>query len=238
MRELKILQVTAKVFQLLVQEESIQFDAYKRHHSKPILIIEQLLMNSHIDLCSKTIKLCRDSLGAGEPEFMAEINEILVKYARKALEFKAYPQQQQQLVDQTLKQRVVTSVTSGGGGSGLFDSGYDTTAKRSSLIIPSSTKPAVMMSKGRKSGADQIPIMNNQITNSSVSPNINIIASSSPSSFSSSFKNFYKIGSGSQSASNTANQTFSTNGYFFFFSALKNKKSILISKNLVETLQS
>jgi hypothetical protein len=202
LKELKILQLTAKIFQILVQEDSIQFDAYKRHHSQPLLIIEQLLMNSHIDLCSRTIKLCRDNLN--EPEFLAQINEILVTYARKALEFKAYSKKLSG--DQTLK-RVPTST------SVLSDSGYDTTAKRFSLAITSGgsqAKPVV--SKGRKQSHPIEPIPIN--INNSVSPNINIIASSSPSSFSSSFKNFYKFG---MQSSNTTNQTFSTNGYLVYF---------------------
>lgn len=57
LKELRILQTTAKIFQSLVQEEAIEFDSYKRHHSDPLLIIEQLLMNTHTDLCSKTIKV-------------------------------------------------------------------------------------------------------------------------------------------------------------------------------------
>ena len=88
-KEFKIIQLTAKIFQILVQKRAIlPFDSYKRHHSQPMLIIEQLLMNSHIDLCSRTIKMCRDSMN--DPDFHAKINQLLVRYARKALEFKVY----------------------------------------------------------------------------------------------------------------------------------------------------
>ena len=88
--EFKIIQLTAKIFQILVQESSVlNFDSYKRHHSSPLLIIEQLLMNSHIDLCSKTIKLCRETTN-NDDDFHLKINQLLVKYARKALEFKIY----------------------------------------------------------------------------------------------------------------------------------------------------
>ncbi len=87
-KELKVLQCTARIFQLLVSERISLFDSYKRHHSSPLLIIEQLLMNSHIDLCSKTIKMCRESLQ--DSNLNSKINLLLLKYAHKALEFKIY----------------------------------------------------------------------------------------------------------------------------------------------------
>lgn len=88
LNELKIIQLTAKIFQILVQDENIYFDSYKRHHSQPIFIIEQLLMNGKIDLCDKTIKLCRDYLK--NTKFNLDINQLLVTYAHKALEFQIY----------------------------------------------------------------------------------------------------------------------------------------------------
>ena len=90
--ELKIVQLTAKIFQVLVQELSNEFESYKRHYASPLLIIEQLLMNSHIDLCSKTIKMCHDLLSGSSSDTLlhANINKTLTKYARKALEFKVY----------------------------------------------------------------------------------------------------------------------------------------------------
>lgn len=88
-KELKILEQTARIFQILVQHESIlPFEAYKRHHSRPELIVEQLLMNSHIDLCSRTLKILRDGLDIDEADFGARLNSLLVAYARKALELK------------------------------------------------------------------------------------------------------------------------------------------------------
>lgn len=86
--ELKIIQLTAKIFQIIVQEKCIYFDSYKRHHSQPIFIIEQLLMNGKIDLCAKTIKLCRNYLKS--TKLNDEINQLLVLYAHKALEFQFY----------------------------------------------------------------------------------------------------------------------------------------------------
>ena len=90
--ELKIVQLTAKIFQILVHELSNEFESYKRHYASPLLIIEQLLMNSHIDLCSKTIKMCHDLLSGSSSDTLlhANINKTLTKYARKALEFKVY----------------------------------------------------------------------------------------------------------------------------------------------------
>jgi hypothetical protein len=90
LKEFKIIQLTARIFQILVQRRAeLPFDSYKRHHSSPLLIIEQLLMNSQIELAKKTIKLCRDAM-ATDAEFLTEINQLLVRYARKALEFKVY----------------------------------------------------------------------------------------------------------------------------------------------------
>jgi hypothetical protein len=87
-KELKTLQLTAKIFQILVQElRDASFDSFKRHHSNPLLIIEQLLMNSHIDLCSRAIRLCRDSNSVNDILLNKNINLILVQYAKKALEF-------------------------------------------------------------------------------------------------------------------------------------------------------
>ncbi len=87
-KELKTLQLTAKIFQILVQElRDASFDSFKRHHSNPLLIIEQLLMNSHIDLCSRAIRLCRDTNSVNDILLNKNINLILVKYAKKALEF-------------------------------------------------------------------------------------------------------------------------------------------------------
>jgi len=88
-KELKTLQLTAKIFQVLVQELKESFDSYKRHHSNPLLIIEQLLMNSHTDLCSRAIRFCRDSTLNDQTNNL-KINQILVEYAKKALEFKVY----------------------------------------------------------------------------------------------------------------------------------------------------
>lgn len=88
-KELKTIQLTAKIFQILVQELDDEFDSYKRHHSSPLLIIEQLLMNSHIDLCSKAIRVCRDNLYS-DSQLAESINSLLVQYATKALEFKVF----------------------------------------------------------------------------------------------------------------------------------------------------
>ena len=71
-----------------MQELGTSFDSYKRHHSSPLLIIEQLLMNLQIDLCAKTVKMCRESIG--DLELHEKINQTLVNYAKKALEFKVY----------------------------------------------------------------------------------------------------------------------------------------------------
>lgn len=89
--ELKTIQVTAEIFQILLKEKCIKdsFDTYKRHHSDPLLIIEQLLMNSHIDLCSRAVQMCRDSM-THDPTLLDRINKTLAKYAKKALEFKIY----------------------------------------------------------------------------------------------------------------------------------------------------
>ncbi len=89
--ELKTIQVTAEIFQILLTEPCIKesFDTYKRHHSDPLLILEQLLMNSHIDLCSRAVQICRDSM-THDPTLLDNINKTLAKYARKALEFKVY----------------------------------------------------------------------------------------------------------------------------------------------------
>ncbi|RNA16340.1 Zinc finger FYVE domain-containing 26 [Brachionus plicatilis] len=88
LKELKVIQLTAKMFQILVQDESVYFDSYKRHHSQPILIIEQLLMNAKLDVCAKTIKLSRDYLN--DSKLNNDINILLVEYAHKALEFQIY----------------------------------------------------------------------------------------------------------------------------------------------------
>lgn len=187
-KELKILEVTARIFQVLVQQESIlPFDAYKRHHSQPDLIVEQLLMNSHIDLCSRTLKILRESLN--DADFFSQINDMVVKYARKALELKGL-----------CRQNNTTGPNSFSRSTQDFDSGN----KRFSLAMPLSTQKSTA-SKFRKQShpIDQIPI-----NISTLSPNINIVASSSPSSsISSSFKNFYKFGA----SSNTTNQIFNSN---------------------------
>lgn len=87
--QLRTIQLTAEIFQFLSKELKNSFEIYKRHHSDPLLIIEQLLMNSHIDLCSRAIQMCRDTM-AHDTNLHDKINKILVKYARKALEFKMY----------------------------------------------------------------------------------------------------------------------------------------------------
>ena len=87
--ELKTIELTANIFEILVKDLTISFETYKRHHSSPLLIIEQLLMNSHIDLCTKAIQMCREAKPC-DLTLHAKINKILTKYARKALEFKVY----------------------------------------------------------------------------------------------------------------------------------------------------
>lgn len=193
LRDLKILQLTAKIFQLLVQEDSMGsvFDAYKRHHSQPLLIVEQLLMNSHVDLASKSIKLCREALGS-ESDFLTQINQLLVRYARKALEFHAQSNQ-----STSTKQTTVmgTSSSLSSSTANVLDVNNESilNSKRRSpqvtSVVPNFNRPGV--SRQKKSA----PI--DQVVANSVSPNINIniIASSSPSSsLSTSFKNFYKLG--------------------------------------------
>lgn len=219
-KDLKILELTARIFQLLVQHESIlQFDAYKRHHSEPALIVEQLLMNSHIELCSKTLKILREGLVAHEPQFSTLVNDMLVKYARKALELKGLSRQYSAAAqDQT--------TMLGGSGSASVSrapsaqlhslSDFDSSSKRFSLTIPASAQRLTSTSKSRKQShpIDQMPAASAAAAAGvSLSPNINIIASSSPSSnISSSFKNFYKFGSSSQTAAaTTANMAFNNN---------------------------
>lgn len=87
--ELKTIELTASIFKILVKDVTISFETYKRHHSSPLLIIEQLLMNSHIDLCTKAIQMCREAKPT-DSTLHNKINKILTKYARKALEFKVY----------------------------------------------------------------------------------------------------------------------------------------------------
>ena len=103
-KELKTLQVTAKIFQILVQELKESFDSYKRHHSNPILIIEQLLMNSHIELCSRAIRICRDN-SLNDTILNSDINQILVQYAKKALEFKVFTRKQSNVSNDNTKSR-------------------------------------------------------------------------------------------------------------------------------------
>ncbi len=87
--DLRTVQLTADIFQLLVKELGSSFDIYKRHHSEPLMIIEQLLMNSHIDLCSRAVQMCREAMPQ-DAVLHDRINKVLVRYARKALEFKVY----------------------------------------------------------------------------------------------------------------------------------------------------
>jgi len=87
--DLKTVKLTASIFQFLVKQLSNSFETYKRHHSDPLLIIEQLLMNSHIELCSRAVQMCRESM-PHDMDLIDKINKILVWYARKALEFKVY----------------------------------------------------------------------------------------------------------------------------------------------------
>jgi hypothetical protein len=92
-KSLKILELTSKVYNMLLQERIKHFDAYKRHYESPLAIIEQLLMNSKIDLCSKVIRLCREFMlppMSATTTFANAINSLLVTYAKKALEFRVY----------------------------------------------------------------------------------------------------------------------------------------------------
>jgi zinc finger FYVE domain-containing protein 26 len=89
-KDVKILELTSKLFILLLQEHIKQFDTYKRHYEQPLVIIEQLLMNSKIDTCSKVIRLCRELLPQISVNYISEMNYLLVKYAKKALEFRNY----------------------------------------------------------------------------------------------------------------------------------------------------
>ena len=173
-REFKIIQLTARIFQILVQERSIPFDSYKRHHSSPLLIIEQLLMNSHIDLCSKTVKLCRDSIN--EPVFHSKINQILAKYARKALEFKVYVNPNPTDADSVKSrspQPFSGSLTSKFGAASKKRQSTDMKAQSSSISINISSPQS------------------SPVTNSA-------------SSLSSSFKNLYKFGNSTSSANFSA----------------------------------
>ena len=185
-KELKILEETARTFQILVQHESLlPFEAYKRHHSQPELIIEQLLMNSHIELASRVLKILRD--GLNDADFSIRINEMLVKYARKALELKGLCRQE----------AVATGQKQQTGG----ESGFDGTSKRLSLAIPTSSSSQKFSAAAQKARKQSHPMMEQFSGNASLSPNINIIASSSPSSsVSSSFKNFYRFGAPSSSS--------------------------------------
>lgn len=186
-KELKILEETARTFQILVQHESLlPFEAYKRHHSQPELIIEQLLMNSHIELASRVLKILRD--GLNDADFSIRINEMLVKYARKALELKG-------LCRQEAAQQTGQKQQTGG------EPGFDGTGKRLSLAIPTSSSSQKLSAAAQKARKQSHPMMEQFSGNASVSPNINIIASSSPSSsVSSSFKNFYRFGAPSSSS--------------------------------------
>lgn len=207
-RELKILEVTARVFQVLVQHESVlPFDAYKRHHSQPELIVEQLLMNSHIDLCSRTLKILRESLANDiDGEFFTRVNDMLVRYARKALELRVGCMAGAGVA-------VSSSSTSVSRPSTAVPSEFTDSAasgKRLSLAIPSSASRSSLISSSAttstsfKSRKQSHPIDHPGVNYPTLSPGINIIASSSPSSsISSSFKNKFGWSSNTNTQINT-----------------------------------
>ena len=97
LNELRLLELTAKILNLFLVENTnstqtndiINIEHYIKHYSNPIYIIEQLLMNSKIDICSKAINLCRALLPQiKQIHINDEINKILVTYADKALKFR------------------------------------------------------------------------------------------------------------------------------------------------------
>ena len=97
LNELKLLELTAKIFNLILIQNTnntqandiIMIEQYTKHYSNPLYIIEQLLMNCKIDVCSKAINLCRKLLPQIKTiQINDEINKLLVSYADKALKFR------------------------------------------------------------------------------------------------------------------------------------------------------
>jgi hypothetical protein len=179
LRDLKVLQCTAKIFQVLVQQ-GIVFDSYKRHHSEPLFIVEQLLMNSHTDLCTQTVKICRDHLS--DPVLNIKINELLVRYARKALEFRIYSSQSQP--SNILNQPSETGSEVGGGKS------------RSPVQLTSQLSQRLNRKRPSVSSSIDMNIPSSSQHGSSVSHTVASSLSSSPG-HNSGFKQFYKFGGAS-----------------------------------------
>lgn len=207
-KELKILQLTARIFQVLVGERDIVFDSYKRHHSNPVLIIEQLLMNSHIELCSKTIKMCRDA-AINDATFSAKINQTLVRYARKALEFRVYVQQKKSGDQLPPAQQHQQS----------------TTTPKAGFISSMSGVVTASVSIGAKKRSDATSASAADMT--STSPPV---SSAAASSLSSSFKNFYKFASSSTSAAAAASN--SNNNLLLGINTPPNPNSGYLSSNM------
>ena len=117
--ELKLLELTAKIFNLFLIEninnsqasDRINIEHYAKHYSNPLFIIEQLLMNCKIDTCSKAINLCRE-LPSQIKTMSVEINKLLVKYAQKALEFRFFMNVSKTEDDMQQQQKIPKSITS------------------------------------------------------------------------------------------------------------------------------
>lgn len=82
--ELLTIQLSHKIFLLALNDSNFNLDAYIKLHNQPLVVIEQLLMNSKIDLCIGAVKLVRES----SLDLRNDLNKILVSYAQKALVFK------------------------------------------------------------------------------------------------------------------------------------------------------
>ena len=134
-------------------------------------------MNSHIELCKKTIKLCRDSIA--NADFHAEINQLLVKYARKALEFKvgySHAKVGANESDDTANKMVVKSR------SPLHSSGALVTSKSNPINAPRKTSVSINISSPSTSIA-------------SSASSLSVGGSSNNKLSASSFKQFYKFSS-------------------------------------------
>jgi hypothetical protein len=201
LRELRVLQCTAKIFQILVQE-CVEFDSFKRHHSEPLLIIEQLLMNSHVDLCTKTVKVCREQLN--DPALNLKINQLLVRYARKALEFRIYSTQSSQ--QQHLPNLAENSLESGTGTVSTTQGGKS----RSPLQL--NAQLSSRFNRKRNSVSSSIDLPSHANSNSSGGVTIASSLSSSPG-HTSSFKQFYKLGGGGNGNGNVSSSV--TNAHLY-----------------------
>jgi hypothetical protein len=215
--QLKTLQLTARIFQLLIEEKITPFDSYKRHHSSPLLIIEQLLMNSHIEVCSRCINMCRETHFLTDSTFHQNINSLLLHYARKALEFKVHIQTK---VDKTTTTTTTTtppindntsvsshrsSVVSNSNFNNRRKSAHQLNYRQSPMTIEkriSIVSETISISSTTSSKVIDIPFNitdstsdsnHLQIPESSFTNKLSPSPFSSPNGLSSSFKNFYKF---------------------------------------------